>query len=283
MKIPIVDYESNDAPARFFKSIKDTGFGVLTNTFVKKDLINHVYEDWQRFFAQNLEAKMKFKFDPEVHDGYFPMKSETAKGAKVADLKEFAHYYPNRKTSTIPVTMATSELCLALEDLAMEILEWLEDHCPTIPPVGCGYRPSDWGEMVNQSQNTLYRVIHYPPLPEDAGEAVRAAAHEDINFLTLLPAATGSGLQVMDKAGNWHAVGTDANSIIVNVGDMLQLLTKGFYKSTTHRVVNPAGEAANKPRFSMPLFLHPHADTQLSPEKTAKQYLDERLRELGQK
>lgn len=276
MQIPIVDYRQNDAAARFFQSIKATGFGVLSNTFIERSMVDDAYQEWRSFFTMNIESKMKFKFNPELQDGYFPMLSEKAKDAKLADLKEFIHHFPNRKESTIKVSTATENLCLALEDLAIEILEWLEDHAPK------GI-PGDWGSMVDKSQGTLYRVIHYPPitLGETKDGAVRAAAHEDINFITLLPAATDSGLEVLDRNGKWHAVGTDSSSIIVNIGDMLELMTKGFYKSTTHRVVNPEGEANGRSRYSMPLFLHPHSNTQLSPEKTAGQYLNERLKELG--
>lgn len=272
MQIPIVDYRSHDAAHRFVHSIKETGFAVLTNTFVTKDMVDDAYKEWRSFFTMDLESKLKYKFDPEIHAGYFPMSSEMAKGAKVGDLKEFIHHFPNRTNNPINVSVATDNLCLALEDLGMEVLEWLEDGLA---------KPIEFATAVDKSLNTLYRVIHYPPIGEHAPGAVRAAAHEDINFITLLPAATDTGLEVMDRKGNWRAVGTDMNSIIVNVGDMLQLMTGGFYPSTTHRVVNPTGEAANRPRFSMPLFLHPHATTQLSPEKTAKQYLEERLRELG--
>jgi isopenicillin N synthase-like dioxygenase len=111
--------------------------------------------------------------------------------------------------------------------------------------------------------------------------AIRAAAHEDINLITLLPAATEPGLQVKDKAGNWHDVKTDPETLVVNISDMLQEATDGFYRSTTHRVINPEGSDYSKPRLSMPMFVHPRADVVLSPRYTAGSYLNERLRELG--
>ena len=274
MQIPIVNYRDIDAPARFLKSVKDTGFGVLTNTFITKQQIDDAYQEWRNFFAMDDASKLEVKFNKELQDGFFPMLSEKAKDAKLADLKEFVHHYPNRPKHTIEVSQATNVLCKSLEDLAIEILEWLESGAPK-------GLPEDWGSMVDQSYQTLYRVINYPPIGSNLDGAVRAAAHEDINFITLLPAATDSGLEVLDHNGSWHAVGTDSKSIIVNVGDMLELMTNGFYKSTTHRVVNPSGEAANRARYSMPLFLHPHGDTKLSATKTANQYLNERLKELG--
>lgn len=274
MQIPIVDYKDAHAPSKFVKSIRETGFAVLTNTFVTKELINEVYGDFAEFFANN-ELKQSMLFSKETQAGYFPNGYEKAKDAKVGDLKEFFHYYPNQRGQST-IGAASDRLCILLEELGMDILGWLEEAYKTEHIADD--RP--WGRMVENSAGTLFRVIHYPPLTGTEIEgAVRSAAHEDINFLTLLPAATQPGLQVKDRHGNWHDVGTDENSIIVNIGDMLALMTNNFYPSTTHRVVNPTKE--NNARYSMPLFLHPHRDTKLSPDKTALEYLNERLKELG--
>jgi isopenicillin N synthase-like dioxygenase len=64
---------------------------------------------------------------------------------------------------------------------------------------------------------------------------------------------------------------------------MLQLCSKHYYHSTSHRVINPSGEAAQRSRYSIPLFLHPRDDVLLAPNFTAKDYLMERLKELGVK
>jgi isopenicillin N synthase-like dioxygenase len=87
----------------------------------------------------------------------------------------------------------------------------------------------------------------------------------------------------------------DADTIVVNIGDMLQRLTNHVYPSTTHRVVNPPGEKARQPRYSTPFFLHPNPDflidvlpscaTPDNPSRypepiTAQGYLEERLREI---
>ena len=110
---------------------------------------------------------------------------------------------------------------------------------------------------------------------------MRAAAHEDINLITLLPAATAMGLELLDTAGQWQSVICERNDIVVNVGDMLELASQGYYRSATHRVVNPEGTASQQSRLSMPLFLHPRPEVVLAPDKTARQYLQERLREIG--
>src|SRR6185312_15947729 len=110
---------------------------------------------------------------------------------------------------------------------------------------------------------------------------IRAAAHEDINLITVLIAATSPGLQVKDANGNWHEVQCHPGTLVINSGDMLKMATGGFYGSTTHRVVNPAGPEAKKPRYSMPLFLHARKNVRLNEKYTAGSYLEERLLEIG--
>ena len=112
-------------------------------------------------------------------------------------------------------------------------------------------------------------------------DAIRAAAHEDINLITLLVSPSAPGLQALDKEGVWQSVPCKKNTITVNIGDMLQECTQGYYRSTKHRVVNPSGDIKNISRYSMPLFLHPREQVRLSERYTAKQYLGERIRELG--
>lgn len=145
--------------------------------------------------------------------------------------------------------------------------------------------------------NSILRAIHYPPITEEPKSAIRAEQHEDINLITLLVGASAEGLQVLDKNNNWVPVITEGEEIVVNVGDMLQRLTNGYLKSTTHRVVNPPREKWGEPRLSIPFFLHPVSEMDLScldecvtedqplqfAPITAGAYLDERLREIGLK
>lgn len=268
MKIPIVNYNDHDAATQLIKSIKETGFAVLSNTFIPASLIQDSYVEWAQFFSNS--NKNELNFNSETQEGYFPFGSEKAKDSNVADLKEMYHYFPNRSTAPFPFT---GELALFLEDLAVEVLLWLERDYRA----SGNKTPESWSMMVDGSRSTLFRILHYPPLTgQEVNGAVRSAAHEDINFITLLPSATASGLQVKDRNGNWLDVPTTNNSIVINVGDMLSLLTKNYYPSTTHRVVNPL-LSSNKSRYSMPLFLHPHSHCRLSETKTAGQYLKERL------
>ena len=138
--------------------------------------------------------------------------------------------------------------------------------------------------MIKDTPNTLLRVLHYPPLTGDEEPgAIRAAAHEDINLLTILPAANEPGLQVKGKDGEWMDVPADFGNLIINIGDMLQEASNGYFPSTSHRVINPTGKGSDKSRISLPLFLHPRSEVKLSERHTQESYLLERLRELGVK
>ena len=166
--------------------------------------------------------------------------------------------------------------------LAATLLNWVEENSP--PEVKALYS-MPLPKMIEGCDQTLLRVLHYPPLhgDEDPG-AVRAAAHGDINLLTILPAATEPGLQVLGKDGDWHDVPCDFGLLIVNIGDMLEEASGHYYPSTIHRVLNPTGIGATKPRISLPLFLHPRRDVVLSERYTVGSYFEERMLELrGQK
>lgn len=276
MNVDQVSYQHPDAKKQFSHSLKSTGFAVLTHHPISEKLISNMYLEWQSFF-QDQAHKTKYLYSEETQSGYFPFRIETAKGKSEADLKEFFHYYPNDLLPAV-VSTHTPTLRKELELLAQELLAWIEE---TLPPFIRKHLSSPLSKMVEGSPSTLFRVIHYPPLTgQEAATAVRADEHEDINLITLLPAATQPGLQVKDLQGAWHNVVCDPGMMVVNVGDMLQEATGGYLPSTTHRVVNP-DDSSNTSRFSAPLFLHPHPYVKLSERYTAESYLKERLKELG--
>ncbi len=275
----IVDYKSSNAAELFVKSLKETGFGVLENHPIEQELVNSIYQNWQTFF--NSEDKNNYLFDEEKQDGLFPSQtSETAKGFEKKDIKEFYHVYPwgripkELKAQTLDYYDKTSTF-------AAELLGWIEKYSP--PNVAKKYSQA-LSKMIENTPNTLLRILHYPPLSgkEEEG-AVRAAAHEDINLITILPAATAPGLQVQKKDGSWMDVPCNFGNLIINIGDMLQEASAGYFPSTSHRVINPTGEDAKKSRISIPLFLHPRSEVVLSERHTQASYLLERLRELGVK
>lgn len=271
-----VQYSSPDAPRAFTRSIRETGFAVLTDHPVPAWLVAETYKEWARFFAS--PDKEVYRSEEGSDWGYYPYRSENARDTSVKDLKEFYHVYA---WSPLPRGMSdrTRRLFDLLASTAATLLGWVDDASP--PDVRAGFS-TPLRQMIEGSRNTVFRILHYPALSGlEAEGAVRSSAHEDINLLTLLPGATAPGLELLDAAGAWRAIACDPSSVVVNAGDMLQMASGGYFRSTTHRVVNPRGSEALRPRFSMPLFLHPRPEVRLSETRTAGEYLDERLREIG--
>lgn len=278
MKVRQISFKNPEAPELFVQSLKETGFAVLTDHPVSWDLVTQTYQDWEKFFKS--ETKHNYTFKVNEQSGYFPFRTENAKDYSKKDLKEFFHYYPWAKLPEV-AQKNTPELYKALKGVAVTLLTWLENKSPT--EVQKNYS-MPLTKMIEKDDETLLRVLHYPPMTGQEEEgAVRAAAHEDINLITILVSGTAPGLQAMDVSGQWHDVPCDPQSIIVNSGDMLKVASGNYFPSTTHRVVNPVGSFKSGSRYSMPLFLHPSREIKLSNQYTAGSYLDERLKEIGLK
>jgi len=276
LDINVIDFQSASASAIFTESLKNTGFAVIKNHPINIELVNAVYNEWDVFF--NSENKHDYKFNLEKQDGYFPFGEENARGYTHKDLKEFFQIYPWGQYPNL-LSNKTMELYGNLCDISGTLLSWVEDNCPGEVKNSFSQPLS---KMIDKSPQNMLRIIHYPPLRKtDSPQSVRAAAHEDINLLTILCAATSPGLQASDLDGNWIDVPMDPGMIVVNTGDMLQMATNGQFPSTTHRVINPPNDERETSRLSMPLFLHPHDHVQLSKTHTAGSYLTERLKEIG--
>lgn len=277
MTLEAVDYRSPNAAQDFVKSLRETGFGVLKNHPIRQQLVSNIYQHWQDFY--NSDEKHKFRYNVGTQDGYFPPDiSETAKGHSKKDIKEYFHYYPWGQCPE-SYKPELQQYYQEANQLAEQLLSWIEQYTPE--DIASHYS-QPLSSMIENSDQTLLRVLHYPPLQgnEELG-AIRAGAHEDINLITILPAANEPGLQVQLKDGTWIDVPCDFGNLIVNIGDMLQEASDGYFPSTSHRVINPEGTDKTKSRISLPLFLHPRPDVVLSERHTAGSYLHERLVELG--
>ena len=309
--IPVIDFQNfqsnNEIKRQEFidkvgDSLKDIGFFALENHGIPAKLIEQSYAQGDEFFSLDEKTKRSY-LQPEISHqrGYTAFGVEHAKDNPAPDLKEFwqtgrSHQHDdNSKTypqnvwpdDTVPEFHSViDDLYTRMESLSQDLLSACSIYLG---------KDSKWlGEMTTDG-NTIMRIIHYPPLGDDvAPGAVRSAAHEDINFITLLVTATADGLEVMDHDGSWIKVEGDARYIIVDSGDMIQNLTNGLFKSTTHRVVNPSSKS--KRRFSMPMFVHPRNQIDLTPRPefiemtggeskfetiTAGDYLHQRLVEIG--
>lgn len=277
MKIQLVDCAAENAAQQFAQSLTDTGFAVLVNHGIDTARIDALYDSWAQFFASDIDDKKQFV--QEGQRGFFPYLSENAKGQSEKDLKEFFQVYPDARVPSEQEGV-TRETYSALAALGQKLLGWLDEQTPE--EIRAGYS-MPLADMAKESPKTMFRILHYPPVDAERAQAgaIRAAAHEDINLITLLLAGSAPGLEAQDLDGNWHEVSCDPGMIAVNAGDMLQMASQGHYPSTTHRVVNPEGQDASQARYSMPIFIHPHSDVELKAGVTADDYLNERLREIG--
>jgi len=246
---------------------REFGFVGIRDHGLDDALIERAYRAFRAFFALPPEVKQRYH-EPGSGGarGYTGFGIEQARDHDVPDLKEFWHVgrevpgtnpapdillpnvWPDEIEDFRPAALA---LYAALDALGARVLSALA--------LDIGL-PRDWFDRRIDCGNSILRPIHYPPIESAVPGAVRAARHEDINLITLLIGSREQGLEILTRAGEWVPVSTLPGTIVVNVGDMLQRLTNHVYPSTTHRVVNPPGEAARQARYSIPFFLHPNPD-----------------------
>ncbi|CEE68267.1 Oxidoreductase [Xanthomonas citri pv. citri] len=306
-RIPTLDITRFDTDREAFvaelgAAYRQWGFAGIRNHGIAQADIDAAYEVFKAFFALPEATKRRYHVEGSGGArGYTAFGVETAKDSKHFDLKEFWHIgreipddSPYR--AVMPPNLWPSEvagfrerghqLYQQLDQLGSRVLSALALH------IGL---PQDYFVDKTNNGNSILRPIHYPPITSDDIPNVRAGAHGDINFITLLVGASAAGLEVRSHEGEWVPFTADADTIVVNIGDMLQRLTNHVYPSTIHRVVNPPGEQARQPRYSVPFFLHPNPDFLIDvlpsrisadnpsryPEPiTAHGFLEERLREI---
>tara|TARA_R110002072_G_scaffold22383_8_gene78101 strand:- start:2257 stop:3186 length:930 start_codon:yes stop_codon:yes gene_type:complete len=246
------------------QSFEEYGFAVIRDHGIPQALIDRAEAMSKAFFALPEEAKRAYHIPGGGGArGYTPFGTEKAKGAEVQDLKEFWHVgrdlpeghelsefmAPNIWPGEVDGFRATfTELYAAFEEAGARVLEAIALHLGL---------PRGFFAPTVEDGNSVMRLLRYPPLEGEGAEgAIRAAAHGDINTITLLLGAEEAGLELLTAGGEWLAIDPPEGALVVNIGDMLDRLTNGKLRSTTHRVVNPTGEAAYRARYSMPFFLH---------------------------
>jgi isopenicillin N synthase-like dioxygenase len=274
--VPIIDFSRSQAPRQFTESVRTTGFGVLADPPIRWHLVEDIQHEWLGFFAS--EAKYRYRHDGQSQAGFFPFEPEAlTAGKEPRDQKEFFHVCPSGPYPT-EVSQGALEYFKVATGLGATLLQWLQVHSP--PLVRARFSMSLPG-MLEGATGSMLRIQHYLPLPPcDAGQSgTRAAAHTDINLLTVLPAPTEPGLQLLDRHGSWRDIPSAPNSVIVNSGEMLQLVSGGYYTATVHRVVSRTAVAARS-RLSLPLFLHPASGVLLDEGVTAGSFLRRRVAHL---
>ena len=286
-------------------ALENIGFVAVKNHGLSDSMTENLYRSIQEFFALPEATKQTYEVKGlGGQRGYTAKGKEHAKGRTVGDLKEFYHigqeiaatdavrlgYPKNVFPQEVPeFETATTTAYRTLEAAGTKILRAIALYL--------GIDEFYFDEKVKLG-NSILRPIHYFPLadPNDIPpDAVRAAAHGDINLITLLMGASAEGLQILRQDGKWISVTALPEQIVVNVGDMLERLTNKKLRSTVHRVVNPTADLWNTPRYSIPFFMHPVSNMDLSclpccideehPQQfadiTAGEFLTQRLREIG--
>ena len=312
-KIPSVnlaDFLSDDPnkKQKFINEIghayETIGFVALKGHFLDDTLVNNLYSEIKNFFELPIETKEKYEI-PGIggQRGYVSFGKESAKGKKEGDLKEFWHFgqyveddaerakeYPenvlvNELTNFNEVGKETYKM---LEKTAKYVLRSLALHLSL---------EETYFDQYIKNGNSILRPIHYPPIATEPKGAERAAAHGDINLITLLMGAQGKGLQVQNHNGDWIDAMAEPDELMINVGDMLARHSNNKLKSTIHRVTNPPKEMWGTSRYSIPFFMHPISEMKLdvlencidskNPKQfediTAGEFLEQRLLELGLK
>lgn len=282
------------------KAYEEIGFVALKGHFLSPELVESLYAQIRAFFALSNAVKSQYEIPGLAGQrGYTAFGKEHAKGRTTGDLKEFWHFgqydkpengevYPeNVEVKELPAFNSVGKQTYkALEKTGFYVLRALALHLNL---------DEYYYDPFVKGGNSILRPIHYPPITEEPKEAVRAAAHGDINLITLLMGAQGRGLQVQNHEGEWiDAIAAD-DELVINVGDMLSRHTNNKLKSTIHRVVNPPKELWGASRYSIPFFMHPVSSMKLDvlphcvdedhpklyDDITAGEFLEERLRELG--
>jgi isopenicillin N synthase-like dioxygenase len=305
--LDLADFTSGDPErkARFVadlgRAFNQIGFVAIRNHGLTDELTHQLYDGAQSFFSAPDEVKRRYeRLDLNGQRGYVGKGKETAKGFKVADLKEFYHFGQPEPVGDMPGNVLPDEYP-QFGEAALTAYQTLERAGKQLLRAIALYLelPEDYFEDKVQNGDSILRALHYFPLnPETTPEgAVRAAAHGDINLITLLMGASADGLEVLRRDGKWIGITALPDQVVVNVGDMLDRLTNHKLKSTIHQVVNPPREKMNQSRYSIPFFMHPRADMNLSSlescidashpklyvDMTAGEFLNERLMELGLK
>jgi isopenicillin N synthase-like dioxygenase len=303
LRVPVIHYADLISPETRVRhsainavgqALETTGFLILDKNNISTEVVRRAYQTALQFFMLPDAVKQQYQQTAKQGCGGFSQfGSEKAKGYAVPDLKEFWHV--NANSLAYPEAPWPRELP-GFQPIMTRLYHQLQTCAQVLLEVCAIYlgQPSDWLTAMIPGGNTVLRLAHYPPIPPGTPPgSLRAAPHEDINLITLLCEATAPGLEILTTDGEWLPIQATPSQIVVDIGDMLQNLTNGVFKSTTHRVTNPT--RGNQRRLSMPFFVHPRPEVDLSPldafiyrrdgvahfpNITAADYLAQRLQEI---
>ena len=299
--LSLTDADSDGFAQALGASFETCGFAIVRDHGISQSLIERAEAEAKAFFALPEAAKRAYAATGSGGArGYTPFGVETAKGLTAHDLKEFWHVgrelpAGHAYRAVMPDNIWPSQVA-EFRATMLELFDAFDVAGVKVLAAVARFLGADEDTFADtiRDGNSVLRLLHYPPVEASAGASIRAGAHEDINTITLLLGAEEAGLELRTRGGRWIPVSPRPGELVINIGDMLQRLTNGRLRSTSHRVVNPAPERASKARFSMPFFLHFRPDFLIEampgtvangeapkwPPITAHDYLLERLREI---
>jgi isopenicillin N synthase-like dioxygenase len=307
------DYTSGNSSKReqfiqsFGDSFSNMGFAIVRNHGVTAELKAKLMATSKAFFELDVDTKLKYEdLALAGQRGYISKLRESAKGVNVPDIKEFYHIGQTVTDGDLikneyPDNIWPKEVT-DFEAVCQEVYQTFAQTGNNLLKSTALYLglEEDYFSSRIHNGNSILRLLHYYPvtdLSQIPAGAVRAAAHGDINLITLLMGGSAEGLQAQTLNGDWISVSPKGDEIVVNIGDMLARLTNNKFRSTQHRVISPKEESWLTPRYSTPFFLHPRSDMDLTclescideknpkvySDMTAGEFLTERLIELGLK
>jgi isopenicillin N synthase-like dioxygenase len=267
--VPIIDIQSSTAPEEIGKACRDSGFFYIVNHGVSESLQAKLLDLSRKFFALDQDKKMEIAMSRgnQAWRGYFPVGQELTSGKP--DLKE-GIYLGEELPVTHPLVKAGTPLHgpnlfpAQLPELRDVVLEYMNEmtrlgHLLMEKiALSLGLAPSYFKKEYTRDPLILFRIFHYPT--DDGSANWGVGEHTDYGVLTILLQDERGGLEIRTKDGWVHAP-LIANSFVCNIGDMLDRMTGGIYRSTPHRVRNASGHS----RLSFPFFFDPNFFVEVKP------------------
>lgn len=280
-KLPVIDIApllagtsgQPDVARKIAAACRDTGFFYISGHGVTPATIARLDEVARTFFDLPHDEKMKIAMarGGRAWRGFFPVGGELTSGKP--DLKEGVYFGtelgPNDPRVKAGVPMHGQNLWPESPvDLKPAVLAFMAETTRAAHAVMRGVAlslsldPEYFARTYTADPTVLFRVFHYPPArtAQDGSEEWGVGEHTDYGLLTLLAQDDCGGLQVKSHAG-WIEAPPINGTLVCNIGDMLDRLTGGFYRSTPHRVRNVSG----RERLSFPLFFDPSFDAMIEP------------------
>ena len=267
-ELPVIDVSG--PPATFAVDIdracRDDGFFYVVGHGVDEGLIGSLRELAAEFFAlpQSEKARISMSLGGRAWRGWFPVGGELTSGRP--DLKEGVYLGSELEAGDARPLHGPNVWPERPAELRAIVLEYLDrvtavgQHVLEGMGLGLGLEPGWFQARLTMDPLILFRLFHYPPAEVDEMAPWGVGEHTDYGLLTLLLQDDAGGLEVRSRHG-WTDAPPIPGSFVCNIGDMLDRMTGGRYRSTPHRAVNRSG----RDRYSFPLFLDPGWDASVAP------------------